>query len=130
MWIVWSMLKLIAIVLWWLLLCLKMLWILLMWLLRYKVNVMFNVEIDCMQVCWQLLCYKWIYCLLVSLLRREWKMKFYYFLWIPKTKRVGTSTIVYVACDLFFRNIMIFTYMCFGLSLGVSNPWKIAYYKF
>jgi len=130
LWIVWSLLKLIVIVLLWLLLCLKMLWISLMWVLRYKVNVMFNVEIDCMHVQWILLCFKSIYCLLVWFLRREWTMKFYYFLWMPRTKRVWTSTLVYVTCDLYFYNILIFTNMHFGLSPGVFSPWKIACYKF
>ena len=109
-----------------------MLWIPLMWLLRYKVNVMFNAEIDCMHVRWLLLCFnfKWIYCLLVWLLRYEWTMKFYDFLWMPKTKKVWTPKLIFVACDLYFCNILIFTCMCFDLSLGVSDPQQIACHKF
>ena len=130
MWIVRSMLKLIAIVLWWLLLCLKILCIPLMWLLRYKVNVMFNVEIDCMHDRWLLLCFKWIYCLLVLLLRYEWMMKFYYCLWMLKTERVWTLTLVSMVCDLYFYNILIFSCMCFCLSPGVSDPRQIVCYNF
>ena len=125
MWIICSMLKLIVIVLLWLLLCLKMLWIPLMWLLRYKVNVM-----DCMHVWWLLLCFKWIYCLLVWLLRYEWTMKFYYCLWMHKTEKLWTLTLVPMACDLYFCNILIFTCTRFGPSLRVSDPWQIACYKF
>ena len=124
LWVVWPMLKLIAIVLWWLLLCITMLWIPI-WLLRYKVNVMFNIEIDYKHVRWLLLCFKWIYCLLVLLLRYEWMMKFYCCLWMPKTERVWTPTLSSVACDLYFCNILIFTYMSFDMSPRVSDPRKI-----
>ena len=109
------MLKLIVIVLWWLFLCLKMLRIQLMCLLRYKLNVMFNVDIDYMDVQWLLLCFKSIYFLLVWLLRYEWMMKFYYCLWMLKTERVWTLTLVSMVCDLYFYNILIFSCMCFCL---------------
>jgi len=76
-------------------------------------------------------CYvKWIYCLLVWLLRYELTMKFYYCLWMPKTERVWTLTLVFVACDFYFYNILIFICTGFGLSLGVSDPHQIACYEF
>lgn len=50
-------------------------------------------------------------------------------LWLPKTKRVWTPILVSMACDLYFSNILIFTCMIFGMSLGVSDPRQIACYN-